>query len=335
MKNIKKDIQIVLLLLFLSGFSTFGRTITGTIDIFFPEALFHFFTFFITLLFIWYSYPWIVSKNETETNSGIGINWKYKIFRIISLYILSSMLMAILTYFHHLLYKEPLEILVVRNLIANTIHLVLLTFIRSLIDSYLLKERENQWLKEQQLKIQLSELKKQLNPHFLFNTLNTLSGLIRNNHQEDSIMFIENMALVYRYVLSSEREDLVPLYIEINAVEAYIDVLHYRYKKALNIDIEEKENNNKNSLIPPLTLQLLIENAIKHNVITIDEPLKIHITINKDELTISNNYQPKKVNEDSMGIGLENLKLRYQILANQSIKVNIDQQFFIVSLPLL
>lgn len=192
---------------------------------------------------------------------------------------------------------------------------------------------EIEQLKKEKLSAQLEELKQQMSPHFLFNSLNTLKTIVPD---ENSKTYIVKLANVYRYLLSFNSKHLTTLKDELDFVESYLYILKERFEDALEITIDIDESLMEN-YIPPLSLQLLIENAIKHNIVSMDDPLKINVTNNnsKDMLIISNNLQLKSSKENSTGMGLDNIKTRYQLLAQKDILISKNENSFSIQIPLL
>ncbi|MFN8356668.1 MAG: histidine kinase [Spirosomataceae bacterium] len=191
---------------------------------------------------------------------------------------------------------------------------------------------ENEQLKHENLLVQLTSLKNQLNPHFLFNSLNTLSWLI-NEDKEKSQQYLQKLSQVLRYSLSMQEQPLVSLQEELSLVDSYIFLLQMRFGQ--NLKITRSIRQVERFRIPPLSIQLLIENAIKHNVISVANPLHIQIEINTESKTIkvSNSLQLKP-NSEGPGIGLANLNQRFKLLANQEIDIEQSEDF-IVTLPLI
>ena len=189
---------------------------------------------------------------------------------------------------------------------------------------------ENEHLKSENLLVQLSSLKNQLNPHFLFNSLNTLSWLI-NEDKEKSQRYLQKLSQVLRYSLSMQEQSLVPLKEELTLVDSYIFLLQIRFGNNLQIikNIEDVQFK-----IPPLSLQLLIENAIKHNVISTASPLSIWIELRDNVLIVRNTHKPKP-NSEGTGIGLVNLNERFKILASREVEIEQNEKEFKVVLPLI
>lgn len=204
---------------------------------------------------------------------------------------------------------------------------------------YLNNERESDIVKierSEKLKIQaqLDALKNQIDPHFIFNSLNTLSYLISQN-PENAKLFNDTLAKVYRYILLNKEKDLVLLKEEIEFASNYFYLLRIRYQKGLNMKIEIDDIVSENYLVPPLSLQMLIENSIKHNHFSEKAPLTIEINIYKDLVITSNNRNNKQFEIQSSKIGLMNLNERYKLTTGNSIEIIQDIHFFRVKLPIL
>ncbi len=178
---------------------------------------------------------------------------------------------------------------------------------------------------------QYQSLKNQLNPHFLFNSLNTLSNLVYDD-QEKAIEFIQKLSKIYRYVLEVQKEELVTIKQELVFLENYLGLQKLRFGENLQIAIQVL---NQDLLIPPLSLQLLLENCIKHNIVSSDEPLKITISETEGHIIIKNNLQPKDLQESSTGIGLENIKSRLAYFTEKPLLITKSEREFIVQVPVL
>ncbi len=187
-------------------------------------------------------------------------------------------------------------------------------------------------LKEMALQAELQSLKLQLDPHFLFNNFSTLSELILENPSKASL-FLDKLAKVYRYMIQNMKQDLVPLKDEIAFVKAYQYLIGIRHGQQVLIELDLNPALG-HKWIPPISIQLLIENAIKHNRATRTEPLTIRIEQVGNRLCVTNNIQPFPTPLPSSGLGLENIKNRYRILSSQVPVVNADGQHFWVELPL-
>ena len=195
---------------------------------------------------------------------------------------------------------------------------------------------DNERLKTEHIASQLISLKDQVNPHFLFNSLNALSSLVYED-QKKAVKFIRKLSEVYRYVLDQTDKELVTLEDELRFLESYVYLLKIRFDDNLHVHTSAISDRLKQKWIPPMSLQLLVENAIKHNVVSSQKPLTIELTARQDAvegLVVRNNVIPKKAVE-SNGIGLQNLRKRYQFLSDQQIIINNTSKVFEVFLPLL
>ena len=192
---------------------------------------------------------------------------------------------------------------------------------------------ETEQLRTEKLAGQYQSLKNQLNPHFLFNSLNVLTNLVYEN-ADKSASFIQQLSKIYRYVLDVQQEELVSLADEIGFAQNYLSLQKIRFEENLVYDI--KTEHIENFYLPPLSLQLLLENAIKHNIVSMAYPLKINIHQEGDVLIVRNNFQPKNKNEiESNGIGLENIKRRYELMSDKKPEIIQTATEFCVKLPLL
>ncbi|MET1053819.1 MAG: histidine kinase [Pedobacter sp.] len=193
---------------------------------------------------------------------------------------------------------------------------------------------ENEILEQAHLRAQLLSLQQQISPHFLFNSLSTLNAIAPDQHTKN---YIVQLAAVYRYVLNFNEHYLTPLKDELLFIKSYLYIMNQRFDKALEVTIDISEENLK-LMIPPLSLQLLVENAINHNMFTLQQPLHIIIkTDNSPALIVENDHRPKKVigGSTGSGTGLKNISERYRLLGNTTINVSDEGGKFCVTLPLL
>jgi sensor histidine kinase YesM len=194
-------------------------------------------------------------------------------------------------------------------------------------------EIENVRLKEEKVKAELASLKEQISPHFFFNTLSSLSAMIRLNDKKESLEFVDKMSQVYRYILESGKRDLVKLKEEVEFLKSYFFLIEKRFGKQLilNITIDPALHE---TLIPSMALQVLVENAIQHNSKTNSSPLTISVYNENDTINVQNNLQ-KNNGGESMGIGLPNLMKRYQLIADKEIIIDERDELFTVKLPII
>ncbi|AWM15234.1 histidine kinase [Flavobacterium sediminis] len=180
---------------------------------------------------------------------------------------------------------------------------------------------------------QFESLKNQLDPHFLFNSLNVLSSLIEEN-QDQAQRFTTSLSKIYRYVLEQRDKELVSVQEEVAFAKTYMNLLKMRFENSISFEIPE-DIPLEESKVVPLSLQLLLENCIKHNVVSEKKPLHIRIYIDNNELIVENNKQKKEVLRDRKGVGLQNIVDRYAILTERNVKVEETDESFKVKLPIL
>ncbi len=177
-------------------------------------------------------------------------------------------------------------------------------------------------------------LKNQVNPHFLFNSLNTINSLIATDRQA-AIHFVNNMSDVYRYALKSHEVNSVPLQEELQFIAAYTEVLKGRYGNKMQIDMQINPSHQQYR-VPPMALQILVENAVKHNVASHNKPLHIRIySTEAAKLVVTNNRQQRQQPEPSTGVGLQNLNQRCRYLSNEPLIIQQTESSFSVTISLM
>lgn len=187
--------------------------------------------------------------------------------------------------------------------------------------------------KAESLQAQLQNLKDQINPHFLFNNMSVLSSLVYRD-QDKAVEFINQLSKVYRYLLDNRGSELVTLDSELLFIRSYTYLLQIRFDT--NIEFEFDVNDRLRLLrLPPMALQVLIENAIKHNEVSSEQPLHLRVKATPDWLEVSNNLQLRINSEPGCGTGLKNIRQRYSFFTEQSVEVNDSGGFFTVRIPLL
>jgi len=193
---------------------------------------------------------------------------------------------------------------------------------------------EQEKLKTAHVQTQLDNLRNQINPHFLFNSLNTLMNLIPRD-QDRAMNYLDKLSKFYRYSVGKNEDAVVLLTKEIKNAKIYADLLHERFGENINIIIRNGVPYDVSIL--PMTLQLLIENAVKHNIVSKNKPLNIEVftTIEGDYISVRNNLQKKIQSVQSTGMGLENIKERFAYFTNKEIKITNGQGVYEVSIPLI
>lgn len=275
------------------------------------------------------------------------LSWKTQARRIFITGILGSVILTVLVYalckFIHLQImgsEQSLRQFIARQELVEYIFVFLITLVVSFFMHalYFYKDIQESRLVEQQLQsdiiaAQYNVLKNQTDPHFLFNNLNVLSSLIEENPKVAQ-EFAADLSGVYRYVLEQKDKDLVLLQAELRFAHKYMGLLQKRYEGAL-ICAWPEDTGNETAMIIPLSLQMALENAVKHNIISDIRPLKISVIQKNDVLIVENNLQVKETGSRTTGIGLKNINNRYKMLTGREIKIEKTDRVFRVELPVL
>ncbi|MGY3794657.1 sensor histidine kinase [Aquimarina sp. 433] len=194
--------------------------------------------------------------------------------------------------------------------------------------------REEEQTKQVMIQAQLDTLRNQARPHFLFNSLNTLRDIIDQDSKEDAKGFVDNLSDVYRFIIESGNSNIISLEKELKFAKAYIHIQSERFGENLQVHWDIPEDK-LSIMIVPMSLQLLLENAIKHNVVSRSKPLIINVSTRKNRLVVRNKIQAKSTQTPSTKIGLKNIEKRYQLIADKTPIIYNDGENFIVTLPLL
>ncbi|MDP5101043.1 MAG: histidine kinase [Nonlabens sp.] len=203
---------------------------------------------------------------------------------------------------------------------------------------YFYKELQTRKVQEQRViatsaTAQFDALKSQLDPHFLFNSLNVLVSLIEEN-PDAAVTFTTSLSKVYRYVLEQRNKSLVSVDEELDFARTYVNLLKMRFEDSMEVSIPQQAANTSLKVVP-LSLQLLIENAVKHNVVSTSKPLQLRIYEKNNTLVVENNLQAKNVVHNSSGVGLQNIAQRYALLSDRKMNIEKTGSHFKVSVPLL
>lgn len=322
---------------------------------------------FIVLLIFFYVKGWQLTYQEIWVEF-----WESMIFSVI-IYMLNAASFIILMrkYNKELFTKKYIGYGILGNIVASIIGIVLarlvlmVGFYQKTIGQFLEEEQSSfyissfvismivallfytayyyKYYKERQVKEQkiiagsasarFDALKNQLDPHFLFNSLNVLTSLIEEDpHQAQN--FTTSLSKVYRYVLEQKNKDLVTVDEELKFARTYVRLLKMRFEDSIVFDIPDSCSRPEAKIVP-LSLQLLLENAVKHNVVTSSRPLHIKVFEQQGMLVVSNNLQEKQVVKKSSGVGLQNIKQRYRILTDREMVIKKTENEFSVFLPML
>jgi hypothetical protein len=203
---------------------------------------------------------------------------------------------------------------------------------------YIYKAYNESKVKEQKIiagtaSAQFESLKNQIDPHFLFNSLNVLSSLIEEN-PDNAQRFTTSLSKIYRYVLEQKDKELVSVSEELTFAKTYMNLLKMRFENSITYEIPV-DYENQEAKVVPLSLQLLLENTIKHNVVSENKPLHIKIYIENNYLIVENNLQKKEVLQDRKGVGLQNIVNRYGLISERKVVVQGNETIFKVKIPIL
>ena len=216
------------------------------------------------------------------------------------------------------------------NLFLNTIHIIFL-YMKKLEESH----KQLETYKRTTSQAQLQSLRNQVNPHFLFNNLSVLTALIAQDTAA-SVEFVKQFSNVYRYILKSDEKELIQLREELKFIHSYLYLLKTRFESGLSIQIDISEGC-LSAYILPVSLQMLVENAVKHNIISKSKPLHIEIfCLDNESITVKNNLQKKIIEDDqSTRLGLTNIARRYDFLGQHGVVVEQTDKSFSVTIPLI
>lgn len=302
-------------------------------------------------LLVFYCYTNLYSFSLYFANASLFIflndkfaNERFSLKRIILGFILSFLISIVIIFLLRILEDVFVEGESWNNFI-NTNHLfdylisIAMTFFVTVLFHafYIYKSFQETKVQEQKIiattaNAQFESLKNQIDPHFLFNSLNVLSSLIEEN-PENAQRFTTSLSKIYRYVLEQKDKELVAVEEELAFAKIYMQLLAMRFENSISYELPE--NYNEDAKVVPLSLQLLLENCIKHNVVSSSKPLHIKISIQDNQLVIENNWQKKEVLSDGKGVGLQNIVNRYALLTERKVKIIQDEKSFIVYLPIL
>jgi two-component system LytT family sensor kinase len=329
-------------ILLLASYSYFNTAFLETFDYYGIKEpkIYIWLTFLIIVTGVWEGSR-LLEKWINRNHGG----WKKKIHPLL-VFFLASLIIAAATGWlalygmSRLLTGQGKEILAVEAKLSTVFALRVNLFLQCLngiiffINRSKQKELEAEALRRTTTQARLQAIRSQVNPHFLFNNLNVLSALVMTKNDEAN-EFIEAFSSVYRYILNHQEDELVPLQQELDFLEPYMFLLEKRFGQGFRIE-KNIPDGYKQYFIVPIALQILFENAIKHNIVSVNSPLVIQIFVdNNEHIVVKNTLQRKTPEEASTMTGLSNISKRYEMTVDRQIRVHQDQDFFEVSLPLI
>ncbi|ASZ12200.1 histidine kinase [Chitinophaga pendula] len=284
-------------------------------------------------LFVWYYNIYTLPRNSSRKSPGGFSYTKLITSLVIGIFVMFGLAIAQQYILSHLHFGAVMLMVEVRGILIN---LVFYLLIHLLFQNYKNQQvsLELERTKANNLGAQYELLKQQINPHFLFNSLNTLKAMVETS-DKNTVEFILKLADFYRFTLESRKLDLIQVSNEMEIVDAYLFLLKERFEDGF-ICTNTISPAHLNTLIPPFTLQLLIENCIKHNIVSLERPLHIHLYSEEDAIVIENPVQLKRIEEEtSLGVGLKNINLRYVHLLDKQIEIISTKETFKVKLPVI
>jgi hypothetical protein len=287
---------------------------------------------FLFCLFVWYYNVFTLPVySSRDVAKGFSINRLAKnlLMGISVMFVLALLQQFLLS---HLDFGPVMLMVEVRGiLISLTFFMVVHLLHQSYHNQHVSLELER--AKMDNLGAQYELLKQQVNPHFLFNSLNTLKYMVESK-DEHAVEFILKLSDFYRFTLESRKLNLITLKEELDIINAYMYMVKARFEEGIDLSIAV-DPPYYSTYIPPFTLQLLVENSIKHNIVSLDKPLHIRIYTENDHLIVQNQVQLKRTPESSMGMGLENINQRYLHLLDKKIDVLPGDTLFTIKLPVI
>lgn len=287
---------------------------------------------FLFALFIWYyNIRTLPAYSSKDVSSGLSIKRLVKSLGVgmVVMFVLACLQQWLLS---HLDFGPVMLMIEIRGILVN---LTFYMFLHLVYQGYQNQQVgvELERTKAVNLGAQYELLKQQVNPHFLFNSLNTLKYMVESGDPH-AIDFILKLSDFYRYSLENRKQDLIRLSEELEILHAYLFLLKARFEEGIELSVKI-DAQHLQSMIPPFTLQLLVENCIKHNVVSLERPLSICLYSEKDCVVVENIVQPKRTPESSTGMGLENINERYLHLLKKEIRIQKTEKLFTIKLPVI
>ena len=280
---------------------------------------------------MWYLNIYMLNRSSVKRRQNISYTKLMIVlaFGMVVMFVLAWIQQLILS---HINFGTTMLMVEVRGILINLVCYMFLTLLQNNYAGQQI-QLELEKVKSDNLSAQFELLKQQINPHFLFNSLNTLKSMAETNDSE-TVDFVIKLSDFYRFTLESRKLDLITVQEEIKIIDSYIFLQKARFGDGITLT-NELNNEVLKTLIPPFTLQLLVENCIKHNIVSQSKPLHIRIYNSENTIVIENPIQKKMTVEDSLGIGLDNVKSRYKHLLEQEIQITSDEKIFQIKLPFI
>ena len=297
-----------------------------------PETIVNFVLTLLFSLFVWY-YNMFTLPVYSSKDIAKGVSMKRLVknlaMGIVVMFLLASLQQFLLS---HLNFGQAAIMVEVRGILIS---LSFYMFIHLLYQSYHNQQVsiELERSRMDNLGAQYELLKQQVNPHFLFNSLNTLKYMAESQ-DEHTVVFVLKLSDFYRFTLESRKLNLIRVSEELKIIESYVYLLKARFEEGIELSVAI-DHPVQQTYIPPFTLQLLVENCIKHNIVSLERPLQIKIYSENDNIVVQNQVQLKRTPEVSTGMGLENINQRYMHLLDKKIEILPDERFFTIKLPLI
>lgn len=294
------------------------------------RVIYMFITVFVASMALFtYNFFWKYSVEAKIRLSRMAVTTIVNIVSIIVISLLFVMFASLV--FDIKAFKAYFMVYFFRNLFIALV-VILVVYVVELVEQLKQEKIEVLTLQRQNMEAELAVLKSQVDPHFLFNTLATLSSLVRSN-SEETISFVDHMADTFRYMLENRAQKVVTTRDELTFLRSYIFMMKKRFEEGLHVNININDAHLNRS-IPQFALQIAVENAMKHNIVSRKQTLHIELKSVADCIVIWNNLNVKK-HSRGYGIGLDNLAQRYSLMGKKAIKITNGGSFFEVSLPLL
>jgi two-component system LytT family sensor kinase len=287
---------------------------------------------FLFCLFIWYyNILTLPAYSSKDVANGFSMTRLIKslVVGIVVMFILALIQQFLLS---HLEFGPVMLMIEVRGILVN---LTFYLFLHLLYQGYYNQRIgiELERTRADNLAAQYELLRQQVNPHFLFNSLNTLKYMVDSNDKH-SVDFILKLSDFYRYTLESRKQELIKLSEELKILNAYVYLIKARFEEGIDLSIDIAPDHHR-TWIPPFTLQLLVENCIKHNIVSLERPLPIRLYSENDCIVVENKLQLKRTSESSTGMGLENISQRYMHLIDKKIEIQASETLFVIKLPVI